>query len=198
MQHLRSRVPAGLVALLPLLAACGSGTEPEPGPQTLTIVSGNNQTAEAGETLASPLIVSVTQDGTPVSGVTVTWAVTAGGGSVDPTSSTTGAAGTASTTLTLGASAGANTVQASASGVSGSPRTFNATGTAPPAPPPLAATVEVDDNFFNPTNQPLAEGGTVTWSWVGSQIHNVHRGVLSSASSASQNRFVVVTSPDAS
>jgi plastocyanin len=164
----------GLAALAALLAACGGGgTEPEPGPQVLVAVSGSGQSAEAGEAVSNPLIVAVTQDGTPVSGKTVTWSVTAGGGSVDPTSSTTSAAGTASTMWTLGPAAGANTVQASASGVTGSPATFTATATEPQPPAPMEASVDVDDNFFDPSTTRVAVGGTVTWTWVGNDGHNV-------------------------
>ncbi|HUP51468.1 MAG TPA: hypothetical protein VM198_03255, partial [Longimicrobiales bacterium] len=133
----------GMAALALLLGACGGGTEPDtqPGPQVLAAVSGGGQTAEADEAVPNPLVVSVTQDGGPVAGKAITWTVTAGGGSVDPTSATTSAAGTASTTWTLGPTAGANTVQASASGVTGSPVSFSGTGTEPPEPPPMQASV---------------------------------------------------------
>ena len=169
----RSMTHAGLALASLALSACNGGTEPEPGPETLAVVSGGGQSAEAGETLTSPLVVRVTQDGAPVVGKAITWSVTAGGGSVNPTSSTTDASGTASTTWTLGAVEGANAVQASAAGVSGSPVTFNATGTAPPTPPPSLASVSVEDNFFDPATQRLAVGGTVTWTWNGSVGHNV-------------------------
>jgi len=175
MEHSRSMRHVGLVALALLVAACGGGTEPDPdpGPQVLAAVSGSGQTAEISEAVPNPLVVSVTQDGGPVAGIMITWGVTAGEGSVDPTSSTTSAAGTASTTWTLGSSAGANTVQASASGVTGSPVTFNATATEPLPPAPMEAAVEVDDNFFDPSTQRVAAGGTVTWTWVGNVAHNV-------------------------
>lgn len=168
------------------LAACGNGTEPEPdpGPEVLGIVSGSGQSAEVSEAVDNPLVVSVTQDGAPVAGKAITWSVTAGGGSVNPTSSTTSAGGTASTTWTLGPAEGANTVQASAAGVTGSPVTFDATGTAPPPPPPAQASVSVEDNFFDPATQRVAVGGTVTWTWGGSVGHNVT--FSSGASSATQ------------
>lgn len=175
MEQSRSMRHLGMAALALLLTACGGGTEPDtqPGPEVLAAVSGSGQSAEVDEAVANPLIVSVMQDGAPVAGKAITWTVTAGGGSVDPTTSTTSAAGTASTTWTLGSSAGANTVQASATGVTGSPVTFNATATEPPLPPPTEASVDVDDNFFAPSTQRVAVGGTVTWTWVGSVGHNV-------------------------
>lgn len=38
----------------------------------------------------------------------------------------------------------------------------------PQGPPAQAATVEVRDNYYNPTNPLIAVGGTVTWTWIGS------------------------------
>jgi plastocyanin len=38
----------------------------------------------------------------------------------------------------------------------------------PSGVPAQAATVEVRDNYFNPSNPLIAAGGTVTWTWIGS------------------------------
>ncbi|MCP6759275.1 MAG: DUF4082 domain-containing protein [Fischerella sp. CENA71] len=98
---------------------------------TITKVSGDNQTGATGVTLPNPLVVQVKDSsGNPQSGVTVNFAVTAGGGSVSPASAVTNASGQASTTLTLGASPGAispvtNTVSATANGIGSV--TFSAT-----------------------------------------------------------------------
>jgi adhesin/invasin len=76
-----------------------------------------------------------------VAGVTVTFAVTAGGGSVTGASTTTDAFGVASaSSWVLGASAGQNTLTATVtgSGISGNPVTFNAIGTGS-APASIAA-----------------------------------------------------------
>lgn len=35
------------------------------------------------------------------------------------------------------------------------------------------ATVQVDDNFFDPDEIDVGVGATVTWEWVGSEPHNV-------------------------
>lgn len=151
-------------------AACGDGT----GPQAETSIaasSGNNQTAVAGAVLANPNVVRVTQDGTPQSGASVTWAVTAGGGSVASATSTTDSDGLASTLWTLGATAGANVLEARLSGATGSPVVFSATGTS--GTPPSTASVSVGDNFFNPTSATIAAGGSVTWTWAGAASHNV-------------------------
>ena len=92
-------------------------------------LSGDGQTGAPKATLPDPIVVAVTDaDGNPVSGAAVTWVVTAGGGSVDPTTSTTDADGHAGTSWTLGAAAGTNTVQAVVSGVGSA--TFTATAAA--------------------------------------------------------------------
>jgi adhesin/invasin len=95
------------------------------------MVSGDNQSGTVGTVLPSAFVVIVKDaNGNPVGGVSVVFAVAAGGGSVSATSATTGSDGKASTTLTLGTTAGTNTVTATSTGLSGSPVTFNATGTA--------------------------------------------------------------------
>jgi hypothetical protein len=99
-------------------------------PALLVIVSGNNQTGVAGTTLPMALAVKVTdQNGNPVAGAALDFSATAGGGSVSPTSATTGTAGLAEAFLTLGSAPGANTVQASSGALA--PVTFSATGAAP-------------------------------------------------------------------
>jgi hypothetical protein len=100
------------------------------------------QNGTAGLAVGAPPSVKVTDiNNNPVQGVTVTFTVTAGGGTVsDGTASTatatvaSGANGVATlASWTLGAVAGANTVTASANGpgavpLTGSPITFSATG----------------------------------------------------------------------
>jgi hypothetical protein len=78
----------------------------------LVKVSGDGQSAPAGTTLPAQLVAKVVDAyGNPVPGAPLAWAVTAGGGSVTPTSGTTGAAGTGSTAWTLGPAAGAQAVR---------------------------------------------------------------------------------------
>ncbi|MDE0424654.1 MAG: Ig-like domain-containing protein [Candidatus Poribacteria bacterium] len=95
-------------------------------PDAITIVSGNNQNGRPGARLANPLVVEVIDENDdPVSGVTVSFSVTAGGGSVSPAAATTNSSGRAQTRLTLGDDPGENTVRASVAGVS--PVSFKAT-----------------------------------------------------------------------
>lgn len=82
---------------------------------TLSKVSGDNQTGAANTTLSNPLVVQVKDgSGNAQAGVTVSFTVTIGGGSVSPTSAVTSANGQASTVLTLGSSKGVNRVNANA------------------------------------------------------------------------------------
>src|ERR1051325_820410 len=120
-----------VIALVPVFAAmiiasCGNETPLGPVIATLVLQSGTGQTAPAGTTLPQALTVRAQdQSNQPIKGVTVIWQVTAGGGSVSPSQSTTGSDGLASTTLQLGSAAGTNTVTATFSG--GQPVVFSAT-----------------------------------------------------------------------
>src|ERR1051325_1099609 len=97
-----------VIALAPVFAAmiiasCGTDNTTGPVIASLVLASGAGQTAPAGSTLPLPLTVRAQdQANQPVSGVTVLWEVTAGGGSVSPAQSITGSDGLASTTLQLG------------------------------------------------------------------------------------------------
>ena len=153
------------------VAACGEDTT-QPEPETrVAVQSGDNQSQTVGAALDNPVVVRVSQDGSGLSGASVAWTVTGGGGSVSPTTSTTDSDGFASTVWTLGATAGANSLEASVSGATGSPVTFSATGE--PGTLPNTASVDVNDNFFDPSSVSIAQGGEVTWTWVGSGTHNV-------------------------
>ncbi len=101
----------------------------------IALNAGNNQSATAGTAVSiAPSVIVKDTDGNPVSGVSVTFAVGTGGGSVTGGSATTNAAGIATVgSWTLGATAGPNTLTATSTGLSGSPVTFNATGTVGPA-----------------------------------------------------------------
>lgn len=96
---------------------------------TLSLVSGDQQTATAGTALPDSLVVRATDaSNNPVAGVTVTWTIT-GGGAVSATTVTSGADGRSAVRRTLGATAGAQTTVATAAGLDGSPITFSSTAT---------------------------------------------------------------------
>ena len=80
------------------LLACDSVTEPDPNtPAVLLVHAGDFQIARAGEAVEVPPEVRVVSEaGTAVSGVVVTFAVTEGSGSVGAASAETGADGVAS------------------------------------------------------------------------------------------------------
>ena len=123
-----------VVAALAVIAWAGCGGDDGPtggdgGPATsISEDSGDGQRIAVGATLLEPFVVVVTDaGGVGVAGVTVTWQVTAGGGSLSATTSTTGSDGTASVTLTAGSSPGSNNVTATVDGLAGSPVSFTAT-----------------------------------------------------------------------
>jgi energy-converting hydrogenase Eha subunit A len=105
----------------------------EAGPAaTVAVQAGSGQSAYPNAVVAiAPAAVVRDTFGNPVPRVTVDFAVTAGGGSVSGTPVTTDTNGIAMVgSWRLGPSAGSNTLNATASGVSGA-ATFTATGVAP-------------------------------------------------------------------
>lgn len=116
---------AGITDTLSFTATGVAGTA-----AAMAVESGDAQSDSVGATLAAPYSVLVTDaNGNPVSGVTVTWAVTAGGGTVGNLSNSN-ASGIAVSTHTLGSTVGVQTVTATAAGLSGSPLTFASTAAA--------------------------------------------------------------------
>ena len=132
---LRSRTPLALLALFALLALWSCGDDPGSGPDTptaLTIRSGDGQTADAGTAVPNAPTVQVTgESGTGIGGVTVSFNVTTGGGSVASATAVTGSDGIASSgTWTLG-DPGPQQLRASVSGLE--PVVFSATALDVPA-----------------------------------------------------------------
>jgi alpha-tubulin suppressor-like RCC1 family protein len=83
----------------------------------LTILTGNNQTGSPGSPLLDSLRVRLTDRfSNPISGVTISWAPIAGGGTVNPATSNTDANGRAATRWTLGSTGGPKSVIASGGG----------------------------------------------------------------------------------
>ena len=99
---------------------------PLPMATTLSVISGDNQSGLTDETLMKPFVVEVRdQYGVPMEGVTVSFVVSAGGGSLSDTSVDTDVNGLVQSTLTLGNDPGPNTVTASVEGIA-EMATFNA------------------------------------------------------------------------
>lgn len=88
-------------------------------PNALQKAGGDDQAAPAGTALPQPLrVVAVDRLGAAVQGITVSFAVNAGGGSLSTASAVTGADGSATTAWTLGTGAGApQAVTATAAGI---------------------------------------------------------------------------------
>jgi VCBS repeat-containing protein len=118
--------PEGLDVALTAHAVSGAATEIE-------IASGNEQTGAVNSALPDPLVARVIDAvGNPVAGIEVHWSAS-GGGSISPEVVVTGADGLAAAERVLGGSSGAESAQATAAGLQGSPLTFN--HTAVPATP---------------------------------------------------------------
>ena len=99
-------------------------------PGSLVKISGDKQQGLPGAALAQPLVVQVkNQNDEPLQDADVTFAVTAGEGSLSTTTAATDENGRAAATLTLGMP-GTNTVSASVTGLD--PVTFTATAEATP------------------------------------------------------------------
>jgi hypothetical protein len=134
--------------------AGGTGTRPA---ANLVLVSGNNQSGTVGQPLANPFVVKVVDsNGSPVSGTNVTFAVTGGGGTVNPATVASNSQGLASTMLTLGPNAVSNTVTVSSVTLTGSPITFTATATTPAAGPATNLALVSGNNQSGTVGQPLA------------------------------------------
>ena len=94
--------------------------------KALLKISGDNQKGESGAALANPFVIEVQdENGSALAGISVTFSVTAGDGTLSVTSTTTDPNGRAETILTLGPNPGTNTVQVSAAGIA-VPATFHA------------------------------------------------------------------------
>jgi hypothetical protein len=111
---------------------CGGGGDVQPSvPTNIELLDGNGQSAAVGTPVPDSLRVRVTDaGGNPVPGVVITWTVVTTGGQLSPSTSATSQAGVASTQFLLGPTKGEQRAQAAASGLTGSPVVFTATGTA--------------------------------------------------------------------
>ncbi len=108
-------------------------------------ISGDNQTGASLVSLSQPFVVEVQDEkGSVVKGISVTFVVTAGGGRLNTTLTTTDENGRAESTLTLGPNLGTNTVEVFAAGID-STATFYAISDADA--PPIIADVNSDGSI---------------------------------------------------
>ena len=83
-------------------------------------ISGDNQEGMSGAALPNPFVVEVQdENGSALAGISVTFTVTAGGGTLSTTITRTDENGRAQSTLTLGPNLGTNTVEVSAARIQG-------------------------------------------------------------------------------
>jgi adhesin/invasin len=91
-------------AVLVAVVACGGGDKPPTTVTptgTLSVVSGDSQRIVVGGTTAAPLVAKLVDGtGAPMAGVTVSWAIPVGSGTLAATSGVTTSAGTTSNTFT--------------------------------------------------------------------------------------------------
>lgn len=125
------------------VTGCREATDPESGiPASAVAIAGDAQIVAAGSAVSTAPSVKVTDSrGNPVRGITITFSVASGGGSVTGATATTDASGIATVGgWTLGTTAGSNTLTASVGSLN---VTFTATavaGAATSLAPVVAAT----------------------------------------------------------
>jgi len=194
------------LAVVALCACGGDGGSGGPQAASIALNAGDNQVAAAGAALPESLAVIVKDNANAVlPGALVTWSVTAGGGSVSPTTRTTDAAGIAKTRRTLGPNAGTQTARATVSGLA--PVNFSAvsqiqgavnianTTTGPLTDSVLATKAESLDVLV--TNQLAApvQGVAVAWAAPGGTVSG--SSVATSATGHSKVRYTYGTTAGA-
>jgi hypothetical protein len=103
----------GLAVIIILALGACTLTSDARRPNLLGITAGDAQTAPAGTELEVPLgVIVLDQFSVAVENITVTWAITSGGGSLSAASTTTDASGVTSVTYIAGPTAGDATITA--------------------------------------------------------------------------------------
>ena len=107
-------------------------------------ISGDNQKGASFASLSQPFVVEAQDaNGSALTGISVRFAVTAGGGTLNTTITRTDTNGRARSTLTLGPNLGTNTVKVSAAGIKGTVTFYAISDT---ESPPITADVNNDGN----------------------------------------------------
>ncbi|HKA58887.1 MAG TPA: Ig-like domain-containing protein [Gemmatimonadales bacterium] len=196
MRRLCLALVGGLVANACGGGGGGGGTGPTP--NTIAVSAGNNQVAAAGSALPDSLAVIVRdQGGAALAGVTVTFAVTGGGGSVSPATRATDASGIAKTRRTLGPNAGTQTTSATAGGLPPAPFTsiaqingaVNIANSTAGALTDTVGTIRAESLTVTVTDQntTAVPGITVTWASTGGTV--APTSATTNASGQAKTRF---------
>ena len=139
----------------------------------LSKVSGDNQAGVFGAVLANPFVIEVRDESlSTLEGISVTFTVTAGDGTLSVTRTMTNENGRAESTFTLGENPGTNTVSVSAAGIE-DPVPFNVVTEAPIniSDPYLRA--EVLTALGKPKNDPITPSEMITLIRLEAQNANI-------------------------
>lgn len=126
-----------------------------------TAKSGDDQLGNQGSPLAQQVMVVLTDSaGFPVTGVTVTFSITTGGGNVSPAAPVTDASGHAKTTWTMGSASTIQTVSASVNGTNVAVFTGNSV---PPPKPGFQIMLVNAGPPFSPAVQTAFDSAIAFW-----------------------------------
>ena len=188
------------VAALVIAGACGDNKLGPTVPASVAKISGDAQTLLVGNRASTPLVAEIkNSDGSPLSNVPVSWAVTSGGGSLATVVDTTDVNGQVSNTYLSAAIVATAKVTAAAAGQSatfvlnlspdtvGAISTYGGNGAAALVGVPLTLTAKAADRFGN-----AIKGVDVTWS-ASSGTLQASSGVTDSTGQATN---VITVGPD--
>jgi glucose/arabinose dehydrogenase len=171
---------------LPVVAFSATATAPQGAPQMEAVAGSNDQTGTAGLAVANaPAVRLRNGSGATVPGVTVTFAIASGGGTVQNATATTDAGGVATSgRWTLGGTAGQQTVAASATGYPGF--TFRATALA--VTEPTVERTTVVSGLSNPWDIAFTPDGTLLFTERGrglsARVNGTNRRLFGTSGSA--------------
>ena len=128
----------------------------------LSKISGDNQAGVSGASLSKPFVVEVRdENGSVLAGISITFAVTAGGGSLSVTNTTTDESGQAKSWFTLGTRLGTHTVSVSAAGIEGTV-IFSAGAEAPVDIPDANLRAAIEEALDKAPGTPIAPAEIAT------------------------------------
>ncbi len=139
----------------------------------LSKVSGDNQVGVSGTSLPKPLVIEArTENLSVLEGISVTFTITAGDGTLSVTRTTTDEKGRAESTLTLGPNQGINTIAVSADGIEGTV-TFNAVAETPVDIPDAKLRAAIEEALGKKEGVPIAPGEMAALTRLEAQNANI-------------------------